>query len=230
MSFVYELIRVMKENLIRLNAKEWVLEIIADRYDRTLKHSLHVAAFFLNPRFQYKHGVVFAKLDPTSEGLSQFGNEIILFRDAKRGFSDRATIASRSETVPDDIDIIYLVVVEWWFMYGNHTPTLRKLTIKVLSQTASSLVCERNWSTFFLIHTKQRNRFAYPMLQQLVFCYYNMKLKICDIEAENDKVAEKDYLDLLDIVAKVGEKEEDNQLFQWVRPLHLDDEDGNPDP
>ena len=24
--------------------------------------------------------------------------------------------------------------------------------------------------------------------------------------------------------------EEDNQLFQWVRPLHLDDEDGNPDP
>ncbi|RVW48186.1 hypothetical protein CK203_084738 [Vitis vinifera] len=95
MPFVYELIRVMKENLIRLNAKEWVLEIIADRWDRTLKHPLHAAAFFLNPRFQYKRGVgtdpdllqavheVFAKLDPTSEGLSQFGNEIILFRDAK---------------------------------------------------------------------------------------------------------------------------------------------------
>ncbi|RVW21196.1 hypothetical protein CK203_114806 [Vitis vinifera] len=158
MPFVYELIRVMKENLIRLNAKEWVLEIIADRWDRTLKHPLHAAAFFLNPRFQYKRGVgtdpdllqavheVFAKLDPTSEGLSQFGNEIILFRDAKRGFGDRAAIASRSEMVP-----------------------------------------------------------------------------------EHDKVAEKDYLDLLDIATEVGE-EEDNQLFQWVRPLHLDDEDGNPDP
>ena len=49
------------------------------------------------------------------------------------------------------------------------------------------------------------------------------------MEVENDKVAEKDYLDLLYIIAEVGE-EEDNQLFQWVRPLHLDDENGNPNP
>ena len=41
MPFVYELIRAMKENLIRLNAKEWVLEIIAYRWDRTLKHPLY---------------------------------------------------------------------------------------------------------------------------------------------------------------------------------------------
>ena len=73
-------------------------------------------------------------------------------------------------------------------------PTLRNLAITVLSQTASSLACERNWSTFALIHTKQRNRFAYPRLQQLVFCYYNMKLKIRDMQAESDKVAEKNYL------------------------------------
>ena len=56
-----------------------------------------------------------------------------------------------------------------------------------------------------------------------------MKLKIRDMQAESDKVAEKNYLDLLDISAEFDE-EEDNQLFQWVRPLHLDDEDGNPDP
>ena len=114
-------------------------------------------------------------------------------------------------------------------MYGNHTPTLRNLAIKVLSQTASSLACERNWSTFALIHTKQRNWLAYPRLQQLGFCYYNMKLKIRDMQVEIEKVVENNYLDLLDISAKFGE-EEDNQLFQWVRLLHLDDEDGNPDP
>ena len=72
-------------------------------------------------------------------------------------------------------------------------------------------------------------RYTYPRLQQLVFCYYNMKLKISDMEAETDKVAEKNYLDLLDISFEFGEEEE-NQLFQWVRPLHLDDEDENPDP
>ena len=91
-------------------------------------------------------------------------------------------------------------------MYGNHTPTLRRLTIKVLSQTALFSTCERNWSTFTLIHTKQRNQPTYPRLQQLVFCYYNMKLKTCDVEAKNDKVVEKDYLDLLDIIVEVGEE------------------------
>ena len=125
--------------------------------------------------------------------------------------------------------LLIFIAAEWWFIYGNHTPTLRNLASKVLSQTASSSACERNWSTFALIHTKQRNWLAYPRLQQLIFCYYNMKLKIRDMKAETDKVAENNYLDLLDISVKFGEEEE-NQLFQWVRPLHLDNEDGNPDP
>ena len=43
MPFVYELIRLMKTNLDRLKAKEWVKYIITDCWDRTLKHSLHGA-------------------------------------------------------------------------------------------------------------------------------------------------------------------------------------------
>lgn len=101
--------------------------------------------------------------------------------------------------------------------------------MRILSQTASSSACERNWSTFALIHTKQRNRLAYPKLQQLVFCYYNMKLRIRDMEAENDKVAEQEYMDLVDITAEISDEEGD-PLFQWVRPAHLDDKEGNPDP
>ncbi|RVW21476.1 hypothetical protein CK203_112622 [Vitis vinifera] len=171
MPFVYKLMHVMKTNLTRQGAGDWMFKIIQDRWEKTLKHPLHAAAYFLNPRFQYRRGVgsdpellqavhdVFAKLDPTTESLGQFGNELVLFRDAKRGFGDRAAIAVRSTMVP----------AEWWFMYGNQTPTLRKLAIKVLSQTASSTASE------------------------------------------------------------VGE-EEDNQLFQWVRPIHLDDAIGNPDP
>ena len=77
------------------------------------------------------------------------------------------------------------------------------------SQTTSSSTCERNWNTFALIHKKQRNRLTYPQLQQFVFCCYNMKLKLRNIETENDQVVEKDYIDLLDISAKMGD-EEDN--------------------
>ncbi|RVW78681.1 hypothetical protein CK203_048452 [Vitis vinifera] len=214
MPFVYELMHVMKENLICQGAGDWMFKIIQDRWKKTLKHPLHAAAYFLNPRFQYRRGVgsdpklLQAVHDPTTESLGQFGNEM---------------------QKEDSVIERQLHQAEWWFMYGNQTPTLRKLAIKVLSQTASSSACERNWSTFALIHTKQRNRLAYPRLEQLVFCYYNMRLKLRDMEAENDRVVEKDYLDLLDISVEVGE-EEDNQLFQWVRPIHLDDEVGNPDP
>nr|CAN73152.1 hypothetical protein VITISV_025361 [Vitis vinifera] len=235
MLFVYELMHVIKENLIRQGAGDWMFKIIQDHWEKTLKHPLHAATYFLNPTFQYRRGIgsdlelfqvvhdVFAKLDPIIESFGQFGNELVLFRDAKRGFDDRAAIAASIYM------IIKLVAAKWWFIYGNQTPTLRKLVIKVLSQTASSSACERNWTTFALIHTKQQNRLAYPRLEQLVFCYYNMRLKLRDMEAENDRVAEKDYLDLLDISVKVGE-EEDNQLFQWVRLIHLHDEVGNPDP
>ncbi|RVW98354.1 hypothetical protein CK203_034355 [Vitis vinifera] len=156
MPFVYELMQVVKENLIRQQVREWIFEIIKGHWEETLKHPLHAV-------------------------------------DTKKEFGDRAAVVEMSTMVP----------VEWWFMYGNHTLTLRKLAIKVLSQNASSFTCERNWSTFAFIHTKQRNLLAYPRLQQLVFCYYNMKLKLRDMEAENDKVAEKDYLDLFDISVEV---------------------------
>ena len=56
-----------------------------------------------------------------------------------------------------------------------------------------------------------------------------MKLKIHDMEVETDKIAKNNFLDLLEILVEFAEEEE-NQLFQWVRPLHLDDEDGNHDP
>ena len=56
-----------------------------------------------------------------------------------------------------------------------------------------------------------------------------MKLKICYMEAETDKVVKTNFLDLLEISTEFGEERE-NQLFQWVRLLHLDDEDENPNP
>ncbi|RVW94403.1 hypothetical protein CK203_035625 [Vitis vinifera] len=161
------------------------LQIIQDRWEKTLKHPLHavgVELVVIRKLLQVVHDV-FAKLDPTTESLGQFGNEM---------------------QKEDSVIKRQLQQAEWWFMCGNQTPKLRKLAIKVLSQTASSSTCERNWSTFALIHTKQRNRLAYPRLDQLVFCYYNMRLKLRDMEAKNDRVAKKDYLDLLDISAEAA--------------------------
>ena len=41
MPFVYEPMQVMKENLIRQQAREWMFEIIKGCWKKTLKHPLH---------------------------------------------------------------------------------------------------------------------------------------------------------------------------------------------
>ncbi|XP_050145920.1 uncharacterized protein LOC126621463 isoform X1 [Malus sylvestris] len=190
-----------------------------------------VQAYYLNPRYQYRPGVgddgtliravhnVYSKLDPASPAVGQFGNELTWFKDARRTFGEPTSVAARTNMSP----------TEWWIMYGTDAPTVRKLAIKVLSQTASSSACERNWSTFALIHTKQRNKLAHSSLEKLVYCYYNMKLQIRDKEAEIDHVDRGDPLDVFDIVGE-DDDTEGNQLFQWIRPLHLDDDEGNPAP
>ena len=43
MSFVYELMQVMKENLNRQQVGDWIFKILKDRWKKTLKHPLHAA-------------------------------------------------------------------------------------------------------------------------------------------------------------------------------------------
>ncbi|KAK2649413.1 hypothetical protein Ddye_016902 [Dipteronia dyeriana] len=117
---------------------------------------------------------------------------------------------------------------DWWVMYGDCAPLLRAIAVRILSQTTSSSACERNWSTFALIHTKQRNRLAYSKLKQLVYCYYNMKLNLMDMTAEKDKVDETDFMDLLQVATEAGDNSE-NPFFDWIIPAYLDDDEGNPD-
>ncbi|MQL99458.1 hypothetical protein Taro_032182 [Colocasia esculenta] len=48
------------------------------------------------------------------------------------------------------------------------------------SNASSSNGCERNWSTFTLIHTEVRNRlsYSYRRLDNLVYMQYNMRLRV----------------------------------------------------
>ena len=41
MSFVYELMHVMKENLIHQGVEDWIFKVIKDRWEKTLRHSFH---------------------------------------------------------------------------------------------------------------------------------------------------------------------------------------------
>ena len=125
--------------------------------------------------------------------------------------------------------LVIFMATEWWFMYGNQSHTLSNLALKVLSQTTSSSACERNWNTFCFDPYKTKKLASLPSTPTISFFLLQHETKIRDMQAEIDKVVEKDYLDLLVISTEFGE-EENNQLFQWVRPLHLDDKNGNLDP
>ena len=66
--------------------------------------------------------------------------------------------------------------IKWWETFGASTPNLMKLAIRVLSQVTSASPCERNWSTFSLIHTKRQNRLSPNHVQKLVFLHTNLHL------------------------------------------------------
>ena len=92
---------------------------------------------------------------------------------------------------------LYLFAVEWWLQFGGDAPHLRKVVVRILSQTTTSNGCERNWSTFTLIHTKVRNRLSYRRLEKLVYVHYNMRLRLrC---AELDKELEELDIDPIDL-------------------------------
>ncbi|CAL2238410.1 unnamed protein product [Prunus armeniaca] len=231
MPILYDMFHIMKEKISKLKEKKWLLKIINHRWDVTLSRPLHQAAHYLNPRYQYETGVghnkellsglqrVFERLNPTGDrGLQAFGAEVINFRDCRKTFRTEMAVKSRKSIPP----------AEWWNLHGDSAPNLQKIAMRILSQTASSSACKRNWSTFALIHMKQRNRLAYTRLEKIVFCYYNMKLKLRDEEAKMNKVAENDYIDLLDI-ARQPSDDDNNPIQQWIMTAHLDDEQGNPD-
>ncbi|CAL5329930.1 unnamed protein product [Camellia sinensis] len=98
--------------------------------------------------------------------------------------------------------------------------------MRVLNQTTSSSNCERNWSTFSLIHTKTRNRLKYKKLNKLVYVYYNMTLKIKHVTQKSQDDTEESFNPInLDYIF-----EEDDLLTPWLQEREhtvLDDEDNS---
>ncbi|GBG81896.1 hypothetical protein CBR_g34079 [Chara braunii] len=67
----------------------------------------------------------------------------------------------------------HVSMAHWWLSYGKKHPTLTKIAVKVLSMWTTASPCERNWSTFNLIHTRRRDPLSPNNLQMLVFIHWN---------------------------------------------------------
>lgn len=155
------------------------IDIINERWDRMLRKNLHAAAYFLNPAFNYDSDNFYKHPEVTNGLLDyieskvdwcdviKFPQEITMFREQQCGFKRNMAISSSKKDRPD----------KWWKLFGCDAPNLQKLAIRILSQTASSSGCERDWSVFERIHTKKRNRLEHQRLNDLVHVHYNLRLQ-----------------------------------------------------
>ena len=98
---------------------------------------------------------------------------------------------------------------EWWVHFGGSAKNLKVLAVKILSQTVSSSGCERNWSTFGLIHSKQRNRLKQKRLNDLVYVHYNLRLRLKCIQEEVE-------LKYPDPTASSYIDEDEDPMIGWV--------------
>ncbi|MQM09183.1 hypothetical protein Taro_042047, partial [Colocasia esculenta] len=165
MDYLYEAMDKAKERLREKHPqtyqKWW--RIIDARWESTLHHDLHAAGYFFNPRHQYSDS-------PHNDGEVLQGTINVIGR-LSRSMDERIDAMIEMDRFKLKLDIYRDYDVkeavtrmgpsEWWVMLdyktGQRSP-LARIAIRVLSQTTSSSQCERNWSTFSLIHTKVRNR------------------------------------------------------------------------
>nr|XP_011458667.1 PREDICTED: uncharacterized protein LOC101299743 [Fragaria vesca subsp. vesca] len=190
MGFVYgELYRAKEEIKEAFKNQELhfrpILDIIDGKGRGRLDGLLHLAAYLLNPYYTYK--------DPSIENdnvvMNGFFNcvesffpddyasqsevtnkELLKYMKKEDGFG-RALAKMGCATNDDTYD-----PVGWWHLYGNSVPKLQKMAKRILSLTTSSSGCERNWSTFEMIHTKKRNRLDTGRLNNLVYVQFNAKI------------------------------------------------------
>ena len=76
----------------------------------------------------------------------------------------------------------------------------------------SSSGCERNWSTFALIHTLLRNRLGYEKLHKLVYVHYNLKLRIQQQEFD----MQESEVDPFRIMMDVALYDRYNPIMDWL--------------
>ncbi|XP_054785900.1 uncharacterized protein LOC129292358 [Prosopis cineraria] len=98
------------------------IRIIKKRWDSQLRQKLHAAAYFLNPVFFYD-----------KQSFSKKPEVMAGFLDVL----DKTVTSNKTKFVQEN---------EWWKMFGDSAPNVKKLAMRLLSQTSSSSGCERNWS------------------------------------------------------------------------------------
>lgn len=154
----------------------------------------HNAAYLLDPRYRgenLKHeeleraiALIVNLTSASEDDQIRVIGEITNYRTRQNVF-DKSIIwvASKGVTsvckTPSDV-----MPATWW---KNWLPncSLKDVAVKLLSMPASAASCERNWSTWGIVHSKLRNRLKTTRSGKLVYIKYNLKLLSGDKKSGN---------------------------------------------
>ncbi|KAK9938749.1 hypothetical protein M0R45_015470 [Rubus argutus] len=162
----------MLEDISKLKVFELTIQkaksIVKFIYGHTVVLSMmrtFTAGYYLNPQFRYEEN--FSNNEEVKRGLEECMDRMLVGEDRVKAdiqldlyerklgkFGSDMALTTRKMRSP----------VFWWEKYGTHTLELMKFATRILSLTCSASGCERNWSTFEMIHTKRRNRLEHKRL------------------------------------------------------------------
>ena len=183
MGLIYECTQHMIEEINNIEDVDRIMldeikEICMQRWTM-LQSPLHATGFILHPIWREKIQDIDDKVNTSwMETIMRYTNgDIHLCGVLLNEFFAYRTQEKSTFQVPMANDPTMMHnAVKWWETFGACTPNLKRLAIRVLSQGSCASSCERNWSTFSLIHTKKRNRLTHAHVQKLVYIHTNHNL------------------------------------------------------
>lgn len=194
-----------------------VMSKVSKRIEAMQKDTLMVAAAVLDPHTHYQ--INMSKIPEYASALTDaiqkiadpdsavlVFKEISTYRECRGRFGQRVARLSAENMSP----------TEWWFQFGGEVPNLQKYALRIVSQCVSSSGCERNWSAFALVQTRQRNRLLYGKLHKCVSVRYNLKIRA---EEDQDPVRENAKEKEVDPSAMMLDTtmfDETNPMMEWL--------------
>lgn len=134
---------------------EPVWKIIDDRWKGMLYRPLHAAGYYLNPQFHFRNDFKGDSID-IKNGLYSCLTKLVSDISEREkiniqlaDFHFRQGPLFGTEYAKSAISSMHSA--QWWDMFGDFTPELKRFAIRVLSLTCSSSGCERNWSAFEMV-------------------------------------------------------------------------------
>ncbi|XP_010929431.1 uncharacterized protein [Elaeis guineensis] len=148
-------------------------------WDNCLHSPIHSAAYFLNPKLFYSSDF-FVDAEVTNGLLccivrlveDQHDQELIVlqldaYREASGGFAKEKAVDQRAQIPP----------ALWWSLYGEQSPELQRLAIKILSQTCcGSAKYKLRKGLSEQLHAERRNFIEQQRFRDMEFIHNNRRL------------------------------------------------------